>query len=285
MAYVEVDAGPIEYVDTGGDGPPIVLLHGVPMTPQTQWAHVLPHLRGHRVVMPTLPMGGHRRPVRPGTDLSQFGMAAILGQFLEAAALDEVVLVLNDWGGGQFLLTEGLPGHERVGALALVACEAFDNFPPAPARALAAVAKVPGGIWLTVQAMRLRPVRQARSGYGGMSRRGIPDDVLREWFAPARADAGIRRDFAAFAAGAPPSAVLLAAAARLAEVDLPTLVVWAAHDTMMPLAHGQRLADLLPRARLVVAGESATLVPFDEPELLAGLLIDLTNAVRHSGHR
>ena len=88
MAYVEVDAGPIEYVDTGGDGPPIVLLHGVPMTPQTQWAQVLPHLRGHRVVMPTLPMGGHRRPMRPGTDLSQFGMAAILGQFLEAAALD-----------------------------------------------------------------------------------------------------------------------------------------------------------------------------------------------------
>ena len=56
---------------------------------------------------------------------------------------------------------------------------------------------------------------------------GIPDDVLREWFAPARADAGIRRDFAAFAAGAPSSAVLLAAAARLAEVALPTLVVWA----------------------------------------------------------
>ena len=51
--------------------------------------------------------------MRPGTDLSQFGMAAILGQFLEAAALDEVVLVLNDWGGGQFLLTERLPGHER----------------------------------------------------------------------------------------------------------------------------------------------------------------------------
>jgi pimeloyl-ACP methyl ester carboxylesterase len=28
MATVEVSAGPIEYTDTGGDGPVLVLLHG-----------------------------------------------------------------------------------------------------------------------------------------------------------------------------------------------------------------------------------------------------------------
>jgi pimeloyl-ACP methyl ester carboxylesterase len=28
---IELSAGPIDYVDTGGDGPTVVLLHGVPM--------------------------------------------------------------------------------------------------------------------------------------------------------------------------------------------------------------------------------------------------------------
>lgn len=280
MPEVQLRDGPIEFVDTGSVGPPLVLLHGVPMTPQTQWMRVLPYLAGRRVVMPTLPMGGHRLPMRRGTDLTQFGMAAIVGEFLQAADLRDVVLVLNDWGGGQFLLTERLPGFDRVAALALVACEAFENFPPAPARPLAALAKVPGGMWVTVQAMRIRPLRRARLGYGGMSVRGIPDEMLSGWFAPAQRDARVRRDFARFASGAPKRDVLLQAAARLADIDLPTLIVWAARDTMMPREHADRLARLLPHARVVHARQSSTLVPLDEPELLAGLISDLADLVQ-----
>ena len=193
--------------------------------------------------------------------------------------LHQVVLALNDWGGGQFLLTEHLPGYERVAALALVACEAFDNFPPRPARPLATMARIPGGMWLTVQAMRLRALRQAPIGYGGMSRRGIPDDTLSGWFAPAQQDARIRRDFAKFAAGAPERTVLLDAATRLGDIDLPTVIVWATHDTMMPPEHGHRLAELIPGARLVHATESSTLVPMDQPELVAEALNNLADSV------
>ncbi len=279
MPQVQLANGPIEFIDTGGTGPPVVLLHGVPMTPQTQWMRVLPHLGQRRVVMPTLPMGGHRLPMRQDTDLTQFGMARILGEFLQAADLHQVVLALNDWGGGQFLLTERLPGYERVAALALVACEAFDNFPPRPARPLATMARIPGGMWLTVQAMRLRALRQARIGYGGMSLRGIPDDILSGWFTPARQDARIGRDFAKFAAGAPERSVLLDAATRLRDIDLPTVIVWATHDTMMPPEHGHRLAELIPGARLVHATESSTLVPMDQPDLVAAALNDLADTV------
>lgn len=279
MPWVELSAGTLEYADTGGGGPVLVLLHGVPMTPETQWHAVLPHLAGHRVVLPTLPMGGHRRPMLPGADLTQFGMAALVGELLVAFDLNDVVLVLNDWGGGQFLLTERMPGSERVAGLALVACEAFDNFPPGPAKAMETVARMPGGMWLLLQAMRLKPLRQARFGYGGMSRRGIPDNVLRGWFTPALRDAGVRRDFAAFAQGAPSSEVLLAAAERLADFAGPALVVWARQDTMMPLEHGRRLAELIPHARLVEVDDSATLVPMDQPRLLAHLLTGLAREV------
>lgn len=138
---------------------------------------------------------------------------------------------------------------------------------------------------LLVQAMRIKPLRRARFGYGGMSRRGIPDDVLMEWFAPARRDRAIRRDFRKFAVGAPSRRTLLEAAARLALFDGPALVVWARQDTMMPLEHGRRLAALLPAARLVEVDDSATLVPMDQPERLAELLRGLAGDVEAAAGR
>lgn len=283
MPQVRLGAGLIDYEDSapGADqGPVIVLCHGVPMTPRTQWAPVLAGLLPHRVVMPTLPMGGHRHPMRPGSDLTQFGMARLLGEFIRTLDLHEVVLVLNDWCGGQFLLTERMPGHERVAALALVACEAFENFPPAPARPLALAAAFPGAMRLLVTAMRFRPVRCARGGYGGMSRAGVPDDVLAGWFRPAQRDRRIRRDFAAFARGAPGPAVTTAATERLVRFHGPVLIAWAMQDTMMPREHGARLAALIPGARLVEVDGSSTLMAHDQPQVLTRLLLELVEQVR-----
>lgn len=166
MPVVQVAAGPIAYEDTQGDGPVIVLGHGVPMDHRV-WRKVVPLLTGFRVLTPTLRLGGHRLPMAPDADLSQLGTARILRDFLAATDLEDVTLVLNDWGGGQFLINEG--GMERVGRLVLAACEAFDNFPPGPAKILEAASRVPGGLWLLLQVMRLRPVRRMRAGYGGMS--------------------------------------------------------------------------------------------------------------------
>ena len=181
---------------------------------------------------------------------------------------------MNDWGGAQFLLTERFPGWERVSRLALVACEAFDNMPPGPARPVAKLAAMPGGIWLLLQLLRLRAVRRHRNAYGGMSVRGVPDEVLDDWFRPARESRAIRRDFAKFATGTPRRATLLACSERLRGFHHPALVVWAAEDRFMPREHGPRLAALLPEARLVELTGCATLIPEDQPERLAGLLAE-----------
>jgi pimeloyl-ACP methyl ester carboxylesterase len=48
MPDVELSAGTIEYQDTGGDGPVVVLLHGLAMG-GSLWRHVVGELRGdHR---------------------------------------------------------------------------------------------------------------------------------------------------------------------------------------------------------------------------------------------
>jgi pimeloyl-ACP methyl ester carboxylesterase len=266
---VELSAGPIDYQDTGGDGPVLVFAHGLPMN-ESQWRKVVPLLTGHRCVLPTLPLGGHRRPMHPDADLSQLGVARLLGEFIERLGLADVTLVLNDWGGGQFLISDGRAG--RIARLVLVACEAFDNFPPGPAKPVATVAKVPGGVWLLMQLLRLRPVRHNAKTYGGMSRRGVPDDVLDDWFAPALRSREIRRDFAKFATSTPDRETLLAWSENLRSFDRPVLVVWAREDVMMPREHGPRLAGLYPGGRLVEIADSSTLIPEDQPERLVEAL-------------
>jgi pimeloyl-ACP methyl ester carboxylesterase len=271
MPGIELSAGPIDYQDTGGGGPVLVFGHGLPMN-QTQWRKVVPLLDGYRCVLPTLPLGGHRRPMNPDADLSHRGVARLLGEFIERLGLDDVTLVLNDWGGGQFLVTE--EQGRRVGRLVLVACEAFDNFPPGPAKAVAQVCRVPGGVRLLTRLMRVPAFRNNRNGYGGMSLRGIPDEVMDDWFGPATRSRAIRRDFAKFATSAPGRKVLLEWSEQLRDFVGPVLVVWATEDRLMPREHGPRLAELYPKGRLIEIADSSTLVPEDQPERLAEALID-----------
>lgn len=98
MQEIELSAGIIEYEDTGGSGPVVVLLHGLVMDGSV-WRHVVRELRAdHRCVVPTLPVGGHRRPMRADADLSLHGLAKLQAEFLEALDLRDVTLVGNDLG-------------------------------------------------------------------------------------------------------------------------------------------------------------------------------------------
>ncbi len=269
MPTVQVAAGPIEYVDTGGPGPVIVLTHGFPMN-HLQWRKVVPLLDGFRCVMPTLPLGAHRTPMNPGADLSESGQAVILADFIEALDLREVTLVMNDWGAPQFVVALGRA--DRIARMALVACSAFDNFPPPPARPVVLLARIPGGIWLLTQLLRMSFVRHSRRAWGGLSHTRIPDEVLDEWFTPVLRSREIRRDLRTFALGTVPRETLLAWSDALGTFDRPALVVWAENDTMMPREHGRRLAELLPQGRLIEIAESRTLIPEDQPEQLARAL-------------
>ncbi|GAA2258192.1 alpha/beta hydrolase [Streptomyces amakusaensis] len=285
MPQISLSSGSIDYQDTGGDGPVLVFCHGLPMN-EKQWRKVVPLLKGYRCVLPTLPLGGHRRPMAPDADLSHRGVARLLGEFIERLGLDEVTVILNDWGGGQFLVLE--EENRRVARLVLVACEAFDNFPPGPAKAAAVVCGVPGGVWLLTRLMRIPSFRNNRKGYGGMSLRGVPDEIMADWFAPATRSRAIRRDFAKFATSAPGRETLLAWSEGLREFDRPVLVVWAAEDRLMPREHGRRLAELYPQGRLIEIADSATLVPEDQPERLAEAIVDFlkqtgAEPARHSG--
>ena len=250
MREVELSAGTIEYEDTGGDGPVVVFLHGLTMD-GSLWRNVVADMReDHRCVVPTLPLGGHRLPMRPDADLSLGAMARLVAEFLERLDLRGVTLVGNDWGGAQLLVSEGCA--DRVGRLVLVACEAFDNYPPgAAARALGRAAKIPGGLTVMLQPLRFRSLRRLPGAWGWMSKRPVPDEVMDAWFRPVLTRAEIRRDLRKYAGSVPPKRVLLEWAERQRAFEGPVLVVWAPEDRIMPREHGRRLAELFPDGRLV----------------------------------
>jgi len=78
MKEIQLSAGTIEYQDTGGDGPVLVLLHGL-MMDATLWDDVIARLSAsHRCVAPTLPLGAHHLPMNPGADLSLPGIARLI---------------------------------------------------------------------------------------------------------------------------------------------------------------------------------------------------------------
>ncbi|MCX5143663.1 MULTISPECIES: alpha/beta fold hydrolase [unclassified Streptomyces] len=268
MAELELSAGVVEYEDTGGDGPVVVLLHGVAMD-GSLWRHVVADLRdGHRCIVPTLPLGGHRRPMRPDADLSVLGVARLVAEFLEALGLTDVTLVMNDWGGAQALVADGR--DQRIGKLVITSCEAFDNFPPGlPGSNLYASARMPGGLKLAFTLLKLKPVRRLPMTWGRMTKRPVPDAVMDGWFRPLWTSREIRRDLRKYVLGVPPKAELLRWAEALRTFDRPALVAWASEDRVMPPEHGRRLAGLLPRGELVEIADSYTLIPEDRPDVLA----------------
>jgi pimeloyl-ACP methyl ester carboxylesterase len=260
-----LSAGPVEYVDTGGPGPVLVLTHGLLMDAAV-WAGVIAVLSpAHRCIAPTLPAGAHRRPMAAGADLSQAGLAALLGEFLDALDLHEVTLVVNDLG---YPLALAAGGHPRVSALVLTPCEAFDNVPPGlPGAVVSLAARVPGGLLAAVVALAVPGADRLPFTLGRMSRRPLPRALVRRWTAPARRSSRVRADLRRYVRTAC-AEWQATTTERLRHFGGRSLVCWTDDDLVMPAAHGPRLRDLL-RADLVVVPGARTLLPLDAPQELA----------------
>jgi pimeloyl-ACP methyl ester carboxylesterase len=270
MSEVELSAGTIEYDDSGGDGPVLVFLHGVGMDGSV-WAPVIADLRrDHRCVVPTLPLGAHRRPMRRDADLSLRGFGHLTAELLERLGLAEVTLVQNDHGAALALAGDN---PQRVARLVVSSCEAFENYPPGlPGKNLRLAAMVPGGLFIAMQAMRLPAVRRSPLGFGWLAKRPLPDGQVNRWLRPLQTDPAVRHDLARYARGARRSQ-MAEVCDRLPSFSRPVLVIWAPEDRIQRPDHGRRLAALLPNARLAEIPDSYTLIMRDQPAAFA-------NAVR-----
>lgn len=278
MSEIELTAGTIDYADTGGAGPAVVLLHGLLMD-ASLWDGVVADLAAdHRCVAPTLPLGAHRHGMNDGADVALPGVARLLMEFLDRLDLTDVTLVGNDTGGAIVQLIMGSDAR-RVGRVVLASCDAFDNFPPGlTGRTLVSAGRLPPSAFgLFAQQLRLRFIRRLPIAFGWLTKRG--DAATARWIRPVLTQRAVRRDTVRVLRSIAAAPGLLSdTAERLPAFTGPALVVWAHGDKVMPPEHGRRLAGLLD-ARLVEIDDSYTLIPLDQPAAFARLIREFVRGV------
>jgi pimeloyl-ACP methyl ester carboxylesterase len=267
MKSVDVAAGTIEYREDGDpNGPPVVLLHGLLMN-DAQWKLTLPLLpAGFRYLLPILPMGGHRIPMREDADLTMPGMVDIVADFLDALDLAEVTLVVTDWGGALFLTDAGR--DKRVARLVICPSEAFDNFPPGfPGKVALLASRNTSTASLAMRQLKIGWLRRQRVVFGQMAKKPVPQDIVDEWLAAGLADRRIRQDLVKYCHTKFDKADLIRATNRVADFDGDVLVLWS-HNSVMPDEHAMRLAELTG-GTLRYVDDANVLVMLDQPEQTA----------------
>ena len=275
MHTVELSAGTIEYDAYGpAKGRSVVFVHGYAMG-ASLWRPLAQRLAEHslRCFAPTWPLGGHRRAMRPAAELTMRGVAAMVDEFLTALDLEDVVLVGNDTGGAIAQIVAGEFG-DRVGALVLTSCDAFEHFPPPILAPLITATKVPPVFRAALKTMGTKIGR--RRAYGALSHSDL-DALTAEWTRRLVRDPGIAEDLRRFTASLNRQNTL-DAAARLPQFTKPALIAWSADDVFFEQEDGRRLARVLPDARLEVIANARTFSMLDQPDVLAGLIIDFVTA-------
>ena len=268
---VTLPAGTIAYAEQGA-GRPVVFIHGL-LVNANLWREVIPLVAdaGFRCLAPTLPLGAHQKPM-PEADLTPPGLAKLIADFLAALDLDDVTVVANDTGGA---LTQILMVNhpERIGRVVLTPCDAFEEFFPKPFDALTRLIRTPGAAWLLSRALQFPAVQRQPNSFGWLAKRGIPDEIMASYVRPCRDSGAIRRDLKRFLVGVD-NRHTLAAADRLRGFTKPVLLVRAAEDKVFKASLFDRLAAILPDARLVEVADSWTFVSEDQPDRLARLVVE-----------
>lgn len=270
-------------------GEVVVLVHGIAGSAHT-WQPVLAELARRRdprhVIVPDLV--GHGSSSAPWADYSLGGYATGLRDLLAALGYDHAAIVGHSLGGGvvqQFAMT--FPQH--CDRLVLVSSGGLGREVSPILRA----ATLPGAEWVL-------PVLTNRHVVDGVGRvahtaaRVVPG--LRGWSGSvgesARSFTSLtdpvhRRAFLHTARSViDPGGQRVRATSRLYLTEgLPTLIVWGAADSMIPVAHGHRAHALIPGSRLEVFENAGHFPHCDQPERFTELLVqflDHTRPVRRS---
>src|ERR1700759_2677087 len=275
MPPVTLNAGTIHYETVGpSDGRPVVFIHGY-MMGSSLWRPLAERLggRGCGCRAPTWPLGAHTEPMRDDVELTMEGIAAMVGELLDALGLEDVVLIGNDTGGaGAQRVPPSTPG--RLGAFVLTSCDAFDHFPPPILKPLIAAAKAGPAYDAALQPLRTRFGRNR--GFGALAHADI-DDLVPAWVKPALTNRRIRKDLRRLPASLNRETTVRAAS-LLPRFTRPALVAWSADDAFFPREDGQRLAEALPDSRFEMIENPRTFSMIDQPDRLADLIAEFAQS-------
>jgi pimeloyl-ACP methyl ester carboxylesterase len=269
--FVPADDGARLHVVERGQGPPLVLVHGVTLG-VAAWAPQLRDLSArHRVV--AVGQRGHGQSVAGTEEYSLERLAADLAEVLQALDLRDVVLVGHSMGGmvAQLLaLSDPECFRRRVAGLALVATTAGPVVPGPAATAVARVLTAGGGRRLRAAERRGRPL--------------VPGDDLLAWVTrvsfgthPDPADLELTRSMIGAMSPAAMAELLgpllrFDVHRRLAQIRVPTTVVVGTRDLLTPPRMARTLVAGLEGAETVLLPGCGHMVMLERPAELAEAL-------------
>lgn len=251
-----------------GEGPPLVLLHGLAAS-KLSWLPILrPLAERFRVIVPDLP--GHGESSKPRARYTPAYFAEVVNGLLEAVGAERPILIGNSMGG-RVALEVARRTPERVSGLVLLDAAA------------------PGGRWgWMLQFVRIVPT--------GLAAIPVPfqhemiKTAIRQLFAVPD-----RLPEAAYAAGADEfirvhrsmrarMAVLASFRGLMADsrqefwtfvrrIRVPSLIIWGAQDRLVSVRAGRRMASLMPAAKLHVLPSVGHVPQYEVPERTTDLIL------------
>lgn len=253
--YTTTQSGAVSYLDVG-QGRPAVFIHGI-LTNSLLWRHVISEVAGEqrRCIGVDLPGHGHTPAAPAHSDVSLTGLARRVAELCDHLGLDRFDLVANNTGGAVAqIVAAHLSG--RLSTLTLTNCDTEGNTPPTLFKPFALAAR-PGllaKVGPRIAASRGIMLRGLTAGYRHPGR--LPGEVVDAYFGPVFGTPESSRAFARLTA-AISSADLAAIRPQLAQLEVPTLLVWGTGDHFFPLKWAQRLAHLIPGTTEVVTLDGA----------------------------
>jgi len=259
VRYQSVEGHRIAYREAG-EGPPVLLIHGIP-TDGRLWREVVPALAAdHRVIVPDLlNFGLSEKPLR--ADVSIASQARILIGLLDALGIRRTHLVAHDIGGGVAQIL-AVRRSERVRRLVLIDAVAFDSWPISEFEPLREEGAEEG---MTLEEF----VEMIRSFLPeGVHDPEMAADGRLEWMLEPWSTEEGKHAFFRNVRRLDPE-YTRAIAGELEALPHETLVLWGREDPFQDPAYAERLRDTLPRARLVWIDGAGHWVPEEKPEEIA----------------
>jgi pimeloyl-ACP methyl ester carboxylesterase len=255
----------VNVIDTGGDGPPLLFLHGLGGIWQNWLLNIPAFMDTHRVVAPDLP--GFGRSEMPAGKLSIQGLARVVDTLCRELELDNPVVVGNSMGG--FVGAElalAFPTRVQKLVLASAAGLSVEKMWREPLVTLAKLWSVTS----TKSGARSDPVvRRPRL------RRVFLQTIVRypeKLSVPLATELVSGSGTAGFAPGL--DAVLTYKFSdRLTDIEVPVLIVWGRNDILIPSGDAHEFERLIgDNAHAVVFEDTGHLAMLERPSRFNELL-------------
>ena len=252
-------AGDIAYLRSG-QGPPLVLLHGIPSSSYL-WRDVIGPLSAtFEILAPDL-LGYGDSDKRLDVDLSIAAQARYIVAFMETLGVHQAAVAGHDIGGGVAQLM-AVDEPQRVARLILIDSIVDNNWP------IADIARLKEPAWDQIMVnIDLRAGLRKGLEAGMVTPGRVTDELVDEWTRPFQ-DLGGRRAYLR-AARALNNRDLAGRSKHIDEIETPTLILWGANDKFLEPRWAETLHHKLRDSTVEIIDPGGHFLPLDRPDAVA----------------